>query len=76
MKFLAKKAYSYWMKGVYILGEINSRVIFAFLFCTIVGVYAVFIKFFSLFKKTPARASYWVKKEYREPTIENLTKQF
>ena len=64
------------MKGVYFLGEINSRIVFTLLFYTVIGIYSLFIKLFSLFEKTSPHATYWVLKKYREPTIENLTKQF
>ncbi len=76
MKSILKKAYRYWMKGVYILGEVNGRIIFTAIFFIVLGAYALSIKFFNIFKKTPTHTSYWIEKQYKEPTIENLTKQF
>lgn len=76
MKKITKKLYSYWMKFAHILGEINSRIIFTIIFFVVFGIYALIAKFLYLFKKDSPRTSYWMEKKYREPTIENLTKQF
>ena len=71
-----KKLYNRWMRFVFILGEINSKIIFTLLFFVVFGLYALPRKFFYIIKKESPRKTYWVKKRYIKPTIENLEKQF
>ena len=78
MKLLLKKIYQYWMKFVYVLGYINSRIIFTILYVFLVGIYAIIswlINFISKRKKA-INNTYWLPKEYEKPTKEILRRQF
>ena len=76
VKKIFKKFYTYWMKFAYILGEVNSKIIFTGLFFIVFGIYSLIARLLNLFKKNPPQTSYWVNKKYKEPTMENLKKQF
>lgn len=74
---ILKKIYKYWMKFVYLLGEVNSRIIFTVLYFTIFGPYAIILKFFFGLKKDKnQKRSFWLKKEYQDPTLDLLKRQF
>jgi len=77
MKLLLRKIYQYWMKFVYVLGYINSRIIFTILYIFLVGIYAI-ISFLinSTKKRTATNNTYWLPKEYEKPTKEILRRQF
>ena len=77
MKRILKILYKYWMSFASFVGHVNSKIIFTLLFIVVFGVYALVIRFFSIFKRQPIyKVSYWQKKKYIEPTIENLRRQF
>jgi len=78
IKNLFKKLYKYWMKFAYVLGWINSRIIFTVLYILLVGIYAIIGWFINLLKRkeTIANDSYWLAKEYEEPTKEIMKRQF
>jgi hypothetical protein len=65
---------------VYILGEINFKIIFSVFFFLLVGVYAIIAKVIRgvkrLVTRTPTKKSFWIEKKYAEPTIENMRRQF
>jgi len=66
------------MKFVYVLGYINSRIIFTILYIFIVGLYAIIIFLIKPLKreKKIVNSSYWMAKEYEKPTKEILRRQF
>jgi len=78
IKTLFKKIYHYWMKFVYVLGYINSRIIFTILYIFLVGIYTIISWLINLLKrkKVVANNSYWLSKEYEKPTKEILRRQF
>lgn len=69
--------YKYWMKFAYVLGWINLRIIFTLLYIFLIGIYATINFLISLFKKKKNISNtYWLIKEYEEPTKEVMKRQF
>ncbi|HEY4475865.1 MAG TPA: hypothetical protein VJB92_04070 [Candidatus Paceibacterota bacterium] len=65
-----------WKKFAFALGYINSRIILTLIYFIVFGVYAILSLPFRLFKKNKKQDTFWRDKDYREPTLENLEKQF
>lgn len=64
------------MKFVHVFGECNRKVIFSIFFFTIVAVYALLKKGFSLLNKKEMPASWWKDKRYDGASVEVLKRQF
>ncbi len=76
MKQYLVKAKKKWMKFVYILGEVNSKVIFTILFYLMFGIYAIITKIIKFFFRKASPDSFWIEKKYTDPDIEFLKRQF
>lgn len=70
-----KLAYRYWMKFVYGLGWVNSRIILFVLYVLLIGIYAFFSSIVKLLRKDGQRVG-WLSKKYEKPNQEVLKRQF
>jgi len=66
-----KVPYRYWMRFVFVLGEVNFTIIFSILFFVLLGPYAI-VSMVTRKKQVGG----WIEKKYAEPTVELLKRQF